>query len=174
MAVGGTGLGATQPPLPPPVNTRGNQGAGNRSANVTANARANSPASASNALPPPTVFVPANPGGTTSPSRGGLVAAQAGARGLAQAGAPPPAAMAGNALAALMNNPQGAAFLASAKISSETKQKRGVGNAKEDSGDVQVETEAEAKGAQALKDTSTETGQGDDLSAATNAGSVAT
>lgn len=173
MSIGSAGLGAAKPPPPPPVNAKGNQAGqaiGSRPGTTTG---ANTPSAARGVGgPPPAVFVPTTPGGTTAPAQSNTGVA-VGPRGLAQ-GVPPPVAAQANAVAALLNNAQGLSFLAGGKVSSETKQKRGVGDAKEDSGDIQVETQAEAKGDQALKDSNSETGQGDDLSAATNAGSVAT
>jgi len=171
MAVNSPGINA--PKTPPPVNrgSQGNQGANTQGPAANAAARANAPSSTS--APPPASFVPATNtgvGGTTT-SQGPNIAS---ARGQAQ-GAPPPVSAQANAVAALMGNVQGLAFLAGGKVSGETKSKRGVGDAKEDSGDVKVTTESEARGAQALQDTSGELGQGGgEMGAATGAGATST
>ncbi|MBI1858113.1 MAG: hypothetical protein HYR97_03250 [Candidatus Melainabacteria bacterium] len=172
MAVNSPGINAPKTPPPPPPVNRGNQGSqGANTQGPAANAAAKANAPSATSAPPPASFVPATnagPGGTTTQGPN-----TASARGQAQ-GAPPPVSAQANAVAALMGNVQGLAFLAGGKVSGETKSKRGTGDAKEDSGDVKVESESEARGAQALQDTSGELGQGGEMGAATGAGATST
>lgn len=133
---------------------------GQATANTVGPAPVTTAVSAPGSAPAPAV------GGTTAPSQaGGRIAAP-------QA----PTAQAATMAAAAMANPAALGALAGIAFSSNRTRVNSIsGNAKEDSGDVKVETEAEAKGELATKDTDSATGnESGDISGANSASGPST
>ena len=154
---------------------RQNQNHGNR-ANSSVRQAALGQATANSAGPAPVTTAVSAPGSAPASAVGGTTAsAQSGGR-VAALASQAPTAQAATMAAAAMANPAALGALAGMAFgSNRTKVSSISGDAKEDSGDVKVETEAEAKGDLATKDTDSATGnESGDISGANSASGPST